>query len=436
MNEYSPLKLPKICNLICDTPIFSRLKRIKQLGSCSYVFPSATHTRFEHSIGTACLAFKFVKHLQFLSEDFKLSGNEMLDVILASLLRNLGHPAFSYLYEECFATPDLHQKMSVKLFDKMLVDSPKTNRGLRQHLTDRDFDLIRALIDPPPMFNINGEWNLPISPKKAYIFDIVNNLRNGLDVDKLDYIYRDGLRSGLNKYSINMNIIKRFIKSAFIGLDYSNRFHCLKFPESNANEIRLIFESKAELITVAFILAGPHLMFRTKAGRKISLEKCHEDLDAFIQLTDDSLYEKIMHPSSDHPDLIEASKILEAVEYREIPKLVAEIESIGKNDPSLNAKQLKSYLKSMSFDISQIITITKSIHVGKDFEENPMNSVLFYPRNDRTKSVLVYRKLESVKCSYIFAPYGSSIEDVKKIFEAISAYCKFVDSHSVLFVAL
>uniref|UniRef100_A0A914XSK7 Uncharacterized protein n=1 Tax=Panagrolaimus superbus TaxID=310955 RepID=A0A914XSK7_9BILA len=51
MNEHSPIKLPKICNLICDTAIFSRLKRMKQLGSCSYVFPSATHTRFEHSIG-------------------------------------------------------------------------------------------------------------------------------------------------------------------------------------------------------------------------------------------------------------------------------------------------------------------------------------------------------------------------------------------------
>uniref|UniRef100_A0A914XXY5 Uncharacterized protein n=1 Tax=Panagrolaimus superbus TaxID=310955 RepID=A0A914XXY5_9BILA len=81
----------------------------------------------------------------------------------------------------------------------------------------------------------------------------------------------------------------------------------------------------------ALKLAGPHLKFRTKAGLQISLEKCHEDLDAYIQLTDDLLYEKILHPSSDHPDLLEAQKILIAIEKREIPKLIAEIESIGKN---------------------------------------------------------------------------------------------------------
>uniref|UniRef100_A0AC34G0E1 Uncharacterized protein n=1 Tax=Panagrolaimus sp. ES5 TaxID=591445 RepID=A0AC34G0E1_9BILA len=298
MNEYSPIKLPKICNLISDTPIFSRLKRIKQLGSCSYVFPSATHTRFEHSIGTARLAYKALKNSQKnLPKEYKLKGNEFLDALLAALSRNLGHPAFSYLYEECFATPGLHKEMSVKLFNKMLFECLEMADGLGQFLTERDFNLIRCLINPPPMFEINGKWNLPISPKKAYIFDIVNNLQNGLDVDKLDYIYRDGLRCGMNKYAINMNIVKRIIKSAVVGRDHRGRFCCLKYPENNSAEIKTVFKSKIELFKTVFKkalkLAGRHLMFRTKAGLQIPLERCHEDLDAYIQLTDDSLYEKV-----------------------------------------------------------------------------------------------------------------------------------------------
>lgn len=43
-----------------DTPHFQRLRRIKQLGNLEYVFPGATHTRFEHCIGTAHLAKSFI----------------------------------------------------------------------------------------------------------------------------------------------------------------------------------------------------------------------------------------------------------------------------------------------------------------------------------------------------------------------------------------
>uniref|UniRef100_A0AC34GW32 Uncharacterized protein n=1 Tax=Panagrolaimus sp. ES5 TaxID=591445 RepID=A0AC34GW32_9BILA len=390
-NEFSSIKLPKICNLIYDTPIFSRLKRIKQLGSCSYVFPSATHTRFEHSIGTASLAYEFVVASQRnLPENYKLTGNEFLDVILAALLRNLGHPAFSYLYEECFATPGLHKEMAVKLFDKILIDCPKTAVGLRQFLTERDFNLIRCLINPPRMF-VNQKWNLPISRKKAYIFDIVNNLRNGLDVDKLDYTYRDGLRCGMNKYAINMNIVKRFIESAVVGINHSGEYCCLKYPESNAGEIEIIFQSKIELFKTLY-------------------------------------YDKmILHPASNLRSLLEAQKILEAVDYREIPKLVLDVESKGINDPSLWVgnilPSLQKTLKKKSF-VKEITVISKLIHAGKDFDDNPMASVLFYPRNDRNKSVLVNKTVQSVIRTYIFAPYGSKIEEVEKLFKAVQVYCK------------
>uniref|UniRef100_A0A914Y4P7 Uncharacterized protein n=1 Tax=Panagrolaimus superbus TaxID=310955 RepID=A0A914Y4P7_9BILA len=202
--------------------------------------------------------------------------------------------------------------MAVKLFDKMLADNPKTN-GFVRFLTDDDLKLIRCLINPPAMFDSNKKWNLPISQDKAYIFNIVNNIRNGLDVDKLDYIYRDGLRCGMNKYAINMNIVKRIIKSGVVGKEHREEgtFCCLKYPQSNAGEIKAVFKSKIELFQnvyhdkkvlandemfkKALKLAGPHLKFRTKAGLQISLEKCHEDLNAYIQLTDDLLYEKVIN---------------------------------------------------------------------------------------------------------------------------------------------
>ena len=43
-----------------DTPEFQKLRHIKQLGVLSHVFPGATHTRFEHCLGTGYLAKTFI----------------------------------------------------------------------------------------------------------------------------------------------------------------------------------------------------------------------------------------------------------------------------------------------------------------------------------------------------------------------------------------
>ena len=55
------IEISKICLKIIDTPEFQRLRNIKQLGACEYVFPSATHNRFSHSLGVYYLAGKLIR---------------------------------------------------------------------------------------------------------------------------------------------------------------------------------------------------------------------------------------------------------------------------------------------------------------------------------------------------------------------------------------
>lgn len=53
-----------LCLKIIDTREFQRLRELKQLGTCDFVFPGATHTRFAHSIGVAFYAEQVVQNLK------------------------------------------------------------------------------------------------------------------------------------------------------------------------------------------------------------------------------------------------------------------------------------------------------------------------------------------------------------------------------------
>ena len=61
---YGYIELEKYLLDIIDTPEFQRLRDIKQLGCATYVFPSATHTRFEHSLGVSYLCGIFIKSIK------------------------------------------------------------------------------------------------------------------------------------------------------------------------------------------------------------------------------------------------------------------------------------------------------------------------------------------------------------------------------------
>uniref|UniRef100_A0A9J7Y3G3 HD domain-containing protein n=1 Tax=Cyprinus carpio carpio TaxID=630221 RepID=A0A9J7Y3G3_CYPCA len=114
---------------IIDTPQFQRLRHIKQLGGAYWVFPGASHNRFEHSIGVAYLAGCMVKSLQEKQPELHITNRDILCVTIAGLCHDLGHGPFSHLFDKKFipaVQSDAkwkHEEASVNMFRHMVKEN-------------------------------------------------------------------------------------------------------------------------------------------------------------------------------------------------------------------------------------------------------------------------------------------------------------------------
>ena len=145
---------------ILDYPQIQRLRRIKQLGFISLIYPGANHSRFEHCIGTMHLASKLADNLDLSDYDKDL-------VRISGLLHDAGHGPFSHVSE---AVLDIsHEELTAYVIKET---------SIKDKLSEK--------------FNINE------------IIDIINGkgklgpiISGELDMDRMDYLVRDSHYTGV-----------------------------------------------------------------------------------------------------------------------------------------------------------------------------------------------------------------------------------------------
>ncbi|XP_065817342.1 interaptin isoform X2 [Labrus bergylta] len=107
---HGSIELHPLLIKIIDTPQFQRLRFIKQLGGVYFVYPGASHNRFEHSIGVGYLAGKLAEALRSRQPELNITDRDVLCVQIAGLCHDLGHGPFSHLYDGMFLTDALEKK--------------------------------------------------------------------------------------------------------------------------------------------------------------------------------------------------------------------------------------------------------------------------------------------------------------------------------------
>ncbi|XP_006003881.1 deoxynucleoside triphosphate triphosphohydrolase SAMHD1-like [Latimeria chalumnae] len=436
---------------IMDTPQFQRLRDIKQLGGAYYVFPGASHNRFEHSIGVAYLAGCLARNLQEKQPELQIDDRDVLCVQIAGLCHDLGHGPFSHLFDRMFipqARPGRnwkHETASVQMFEHLI-----TSNGLKTSLEENGLilpeDIIfikEQIIGPIPESGTqspsNGNqptWSYKGRPKeKGFLYEIVANETNGIDVDKWDYFARDCHHLGLQ----NNFDHKRFLQFARVvqlkdgcttigsrGKEAGNLydlFHTRNCLHRRADQHTVVNVIEI-MIKEAFLKADQHIVIEGTEGKKFTISTAIDDMEAYTKLTDCIFYQ-ILHSSSQK--LAEARKILENIIRRKLYKCVGQTHVKPENQflpdeftklPAEVAAVVLSSPPDVTLNAEDFVVDVIQMDYGMK-DQNPINKVYFYSK----QSPNIPHNIEGHDVSHLLPKNFAE--------QLIRTYCKKTDEQSL-----
>ncbi|KAL3859513.1 hypothetical protein ACJMK2_009730, partial [Sinanodonta woodiana] len=337
------IELHPLCVKIIDTPQFQRLRYIKQLGSCYFVYPGASHNRFEHSIGVCHLAGQLAHALQRHQPELDISDKDVLCVQIAGLCHDLGHGPYSHLFDQKFIPvirPERkwkHEDASVEMFDYLIEDNsiPYQEYGLDK----QDITFIKEQIAGPCRKTKDKEWPYEgRSSVKGFLYEIVANKRNGIDVDKWDYFSRDchmlGIRNNFdhNRFLHFARVLEvdgqlqicsrdKEVGNLYDMFHTRNTLHRRAYQHKTTNIIDT-------MIIEAMIKANDYIMFEGKDGKQMKMSETIEDVVAYSKINDNVLFQ-ILNSNSDAKPVLESKQILHNIFRRKLYKCVAQTHVIA-----------------------------------------------------------------------------------------------------------
>src|SRR5919202_1877885 len=169
---WNNIRVDRAAMRLVDASAFQRLRFVRQLGLAYLVYPGATHTRFEHALGTYHLARAALTLLAERGELREFGAEACAVVRAAALLHDVGHYPFSHALEE--------------------IGAP------------RHEDVARPLVTEGPVADLLRRRVAPDAPERVHALmrgespsPLQGLISGSLDLDKLEYLKRDALMCGV-----------------------------------------------------------------------------------------------------------------------------------------------------------------------------------------------------------------------------------------------
>lgn len=180
------------------TPEMQRLRRVRQLGVSEFVYPSATHTRFAHSVGVFHTARKLVQLIRDEIDRKRAPGafdeHRAKVAAFAALLHDVGHGPFSHSFEE--ARKSIAERRARGKAGKIKKHESFSASMVR----DRDGEIAGILsdaeVDPEHVAQLI-EAETPVDMYHAVV-------SSSFDADRLDYLQRDRYMTGVGAGAIDL----------------------------------------------------------------------------------------------------------------------------------------------------------------------------------------------------------------------------------------
>ncbi|MGR3742287.1 HD domain-containing protein [Companilactobacillus sp. DQM5] len=193
IHNYIHIEHKVILDLI-NTKEFQRLRRIKQLGTSSFTFHGAEHTRFTHSIGVyeitrqICDNFKrnYPSHSK---EDGLWNDEERIVALCAALLHDVGHGPYSHTFEHIFDTD--HEQWTQEIITNEKTEINAVLRKVASNFPERVASVIKKTYPNP---------------------QVVQIISSQLDADRMDYLLRDAYNTGTNYGMFDLTRVLRVMR--------------------------------------------------------------------------------------------------------------------------------------------------------------------------------------------------------------------------------
>nr|XP_020516710.1 deoxynucleoside triphosphate triphosphohydrolase SAMHD1-like isoform X1 [Labrus bergylta]XP_020516711.1 deoxynucleoside triphosphate triphosphohydrolase SAMHD1-like isoform X1 [Labrus bergylta] len=444
---HGSIELHPLLIKIIDTPQFQRLRFIKQLGGVYFVYPGASHNRFEHSIGVGYLAGKLAEALRSRQPELNITDRDVLCVQIAGLCHDLGHGPFSHLYDGMFLPKALEKKRKLKKWkhergSRLMLDHLVEQNNFKPTMKkyglkpEEDITFIKEMIAGPLQESKEQEWPYKGRPKeKSFLYEIVSNKKNGVDVDKFDYLARDSSYLGIK----NNFDFRRFLQFARVCevedkdcKEGKRKTICTR--DKKEDHMYHLFYTRhrlhkracqhrvsqiiQEMIAEAFFKADGHIQIEGSGGRMFTLSTANEDMEAYTKLTD-NVFEEILKSSCS--ELEKAREILQNIISRKSYKFVGEIKP---EDPIQDWESLIPSWKKGLAEGERNLT-------PKDFEILVIEMDYGMDDKDPIQHVHFYSKSELDVAKAMPEEKGSRIRTTCFSEQLIRVFCKEIDDESV-----